>query len=58
MLIRDALEEMGITVVTIAASDLADPQARLLFMKRLARALGHRELAPLLEADRSWDPDL
>ena len=58
MLIRDALEEMGITVVIIFASDLADPQARLLFMKRLARALGRRDLAPLLEEDRSWDADI
>lgn len=55
MLIRDALEEMGILVIVVAASDLGDPQLRLLFMKKLARHLGRRDLVPLLEADRSWD---
>ncbi|MHB9112921.1 MAG: DEAD/DEAH box helicase [Thermoleophilia bacterium] len=55
MLIRDALEDVGITVVAVAASDLADPQARLLFMKRLARAFDRKDLLPLLEGDKSWD---
>lgn len=54
-LIRDALEDMGIEVIVIPASHLSDAKGRLLFMKKLARALGRRELTTVLEQDLSWD---
>lgn len=56
-LIRDALEDMGVEVIVIPASHLADAKGRLLFMKKLARALGRRDLTRVLEEDRSWDTD-
>lgn len=54
-LIRDALEDMGAEVIVIPASHLSDAKGRLLFMKKLARALGRRELTRILEQDMSWD---
>lgn len=56
-LVRDALEDMGVRVIVVAASHLSDAKGRLLIMKRLARALGRRELTHALQHGTSWDVD-
>ncbi len=53
-IIRGQLEDRGWTVVVIAASHLDDPELLVLDFKKIARALGRRELARGIDEDRRW----
>lgn len=53
-MIRQQLEADGWTLIEIASSDLNDPQAMLLHLKKLAIALKQRERVQRLAEDRSW----
>lgn len=53
-IIRDQLEEKGWSVVAIAASHLDDPVVLAADFRRVARALGRRDLADAVASDTSW----